>query len=120
MSLDNGVLKSRRDVEGGGVDLSISFDGDDSYPTDGTPDFTVFVESILAAIAAAASDKNVRGVENYEIVDISAGDCGQYVPSYDKANDNLFVRDGGDASWSEVADTTDLSTTTFNVTVFCK
>jgi len=120
MALANGVLKVRRDLEAGCADLNIEFDGDTSYPTGGTADFQDFVRDIVEAAAAAASDSNVRGAQSLEIVDIVPGDCGQYVPSYDKTNDKLFVRDGGSATWAEVANTTPLNGTKFNVTVLCR
>lgn len=120
MALANGVINSRRDVKGGGADINIEFDGDTSYPTGGTLEFQKFVRDLVEATGEAAVDKNVRGAQNLEIVDIVAGNCGQYVPSYDKSVDSLVVLDGGSATWAEVADTTPLNGTKFNLTVMCK
>jgi len=120
MSLGTGTIISRRDLQDGACDLNIQFAGDGAYPAGGTADFTAYVKDIVAVAAAAALDANVRGAQELEIVDVKAGDCGQYVPSFDLANDKLFVRDGGHATWAEVAPAVDLSGTTFNVTVMCK
>lgn len=120
MALANGAINARRDGFQGGVDLLIEFDGDSSYPTGGTADFTAFVNAIIAAAAAAAGDANVRGPETMTVVAVIPQDCGQYVPNFDIANDKLFVRDGGHATWDEVANTTDLHTTKFNVLVVCQ
>lgn len=119
MTLGTGTIKSRRNVDGG-VELRIQFAGDTSYPTGGTADFADYVNAIIATAAAAATDTNVRGPENLQIVDIVGGDCGQYVPFYDIDNDKLFVRDGGHATRDEVANTTALNGTPFNVTCVCK
>ncbi len=81
----------------------ISFAGDTSYPTGGTPDFEDLVQAKVG--------------DSREIIDIIPGNCGQYIPSYDKTNDKLLVLDGGTATWTEVANTTPLNGTTFNVTV---
>jgi hypothetical protein len=120
MSLGVGTLVSRRDGDDGAADLLISFDGDNAYPAGGTLDFTAYVRDIVAAVAAAATDKNVRGAESLEIDAVIPQNCGQYVPSFDKAADTLFVQDGGHATWAEVAPATDLSGTTFNLVVLCK
>lgn len=120
MSLANGVINSRRDSYQGGVDFLIEFDGDDDYATGGTADFTAFLNALIKTTAAAQSDSNVRGAEAMTILAVTPQDCGQYVPNFDVANDKLFVRDGGHATWDEVAATTDLSTTKFHVVVVCK
>jgi hypothetical protein len=97
-----------------------SFDGDDDYPTGGTADVQASLRTAIETAASGATDANVRGIENVTVVDVIPGDCGQYVPSWDYANGKLKVRDGGHATWDEVANTTDLSGTTFNVTFITK
>ena len=89
-----------------------SFAGDDAYPTGGTATAETALNTAIKTAAAAATDANVRGNENVEIVGIMDSDCGQYVPIWDAANNKLKMRDGGHATWDEVADTTDLSGTT--------
>lgn len=116
MALTNGALVARRDFYDGGFDIKISFSGDNAYPAGGTPDFQAFLQSIIAAVAAAATDKNVRGPENVEIIEIIAGECGVLIPRYDKANDKLKVFD---EALVENA-VPDISGTTFNVTCMCK
>lgn len=85
--------------------VNLSFDGDDSYPTGGTAGLEQLVRDAL-------------GGENVELLAVVAQDCGLFLPSYDKANDTLLVRNLTDGT--EVADTTDLSTTTFNVLAIAK
>ncbi len=81
-----------------------SFPGDGAYPTGGTVGFQ-------ALVRAATGVKEARTVQ--AVVDISGG--ATYYPVYDRANDKLkvFVR----ATGVEVADTTNLSATTFRVLV---
>lgn len=81
----------------------ISFAGDDDYPAGGTAG----LEALLAAKLGVTP----------EILAVVPGDCGQYVPSWDYTNKKMFVRDGGTATWTEVAPAFDLSGTTFNVAV---
>ncbi len=97
-----------------------SFLGDTSYTTNGSAGVQALLRTAIKTAAAAAGDANVRGIENVEIVDIIPGDCGQYVPSWTYATGLLKVRDGGHATWAEVANTTALNTTTFNVTFITK
>jgi len=77
------------------------------------------VRAAIKAKHAAASDANVRGEEDVSVVHVIPQDCGQYVPQYDYANDKLKVRDGGSATWAEVANTTDIHTTVFNLVAVC-
>jgi hypothetical protein len=100
--------------------LRMSFPGDDSYPTGGTTGFQELVRAAIAAKMAAATDANVRGRQNVEIEAVLPQNCGQYIPSYDKTNDTLFVQDGGSATLAQVGNGTNLSGTTFNVLVVCK
>lgn len=97
-----------------------SFDGEDDYPAGGTADVQAALRTAIETAAGAATDKNVRGIENVTIVDVIPGDCGQYVPSWDYANGKLKVRDGGHATWDEVTAAADISATTFNVTFITK
>ncbi len=118
MPVANVAINARRGNKDG-FELNIEFDGDATYPAGGTPSFTGVVKAAIKAAAAAATDKQVRGEENITIVDVVAGDCGQYVPQFVVASDKLFVRDGGHATWNEVAPG-DLSATKFNLTVLAK
>ena len=96
--------------------IKLSFAGDDSYPSGGTPDFNQYIRDAIAAAAAAAVDKNVRDEEGVSCIEVIAGNCGAYVPSYDSDNDKLYVRDIADGAQSSG----DLSTTTFEITAVCK
>lgn len=85
--------------------IRLSFVGDASYATGGSANFQAFVR-------AAVSGRAV------EVMDVIAGDCGDNVPYYDKTNDKLLTRVISTAA--EVANTTNLSGVTFNVTVLCQ
>ena len=100
--------------------IDLSFAGDGAYPTGGTLDFEATVNAAIAAAAALTTDHNVRAGQVVAIRAIVAFECGQYVPWYDKTNDTLFVRDGGHATWDEVANGTNLAGTTFNLTLLCE
>jgi len=78
----------------------ISFAGDGTYPAGGTPDFQTLVRA--------------KTGDSREIIDIIPGNCGVYLPMYDKANDKLFVYDRTTNAESAVAN---MSGTTFNLTV---
>lgn len=78
----------------------ISFTGDDAYPTGGTVAFQAKVQALFQ--------------DHREIVAVIPGICGGFRPVYDKANDKLVVYAAGGA---EVANTTNLGATTFNMTV---
>ncbi|HEU0080235.1 MAG TPA: hypothetical protein VFQ76_21490 [Longimicrobiaceae bacterium] len=87
----------------------ISFAADGAYPTGGTAAFETFVR---AAIARGAVD----------VIAVIPGDCGGYVPVYDRANDKLKVYYGdnnnaSDGPLVEVPNTTDLDAVTFNLTI---
>jgi hypothetical protein len=81
----------------------VSVPGDSAYPTNGT--------AFLAAFQAATGVKSTRVIDVVHDVGGIAG----YYPCYDKANGKLkiFVRTTG----VEVANTTDLSGTTFKLLV---
>lgn len=98
-------------------EIRMSFDGDDDYPAGGTPNFKTVLRAAIKAAAAAATDANVRGQENVDIVDVVPGDCGAFLPAYDLTNDKLIVKDD---DLVEVAPATDLSPTRFHVTALCK
>ena len=100
--------------------IAMSFAGDTSYPTGGTEDFTASVVAAVKTANAAKGDANVRGSENLTVLYVIDNGCGQYVPFFDAANDKLKVLDGGSATRAEVANTTPLNGTTFNVIVVCK
>jgi hypothetical protein len=99
--------------------INMEFAGDSSYPTGGSADFMEAVRDAIQTQMAAMPDANVRGRIDVSGVSIIGFECGQYVPWYDAANDKLFVRDGGHATWQEVPNGTNLSTTTFKLTVAC-
>lgn len=87
----------------------IEFAGDDAYPTGGT---TGFEDTVRSAVD--------RG--DIDVLAIIPDDCGGFVPVYDRDNDTLMVYQGdNDAAQDdplvEVPDTTDLSATTFKMTV---
>jgi len=119
MSLGTITIESVKLRKDGGQVIRMSFAGDDSYPTGGTATFSALVKTAVATAHAAAGDANVRGYESLAIQGVIPQDCGQYVPSYDKANDKLFVRDGGSATWAEVGSGVSLAGTTFNVLALC-
>ncbi len=98
--------------------VDVAFAGDGAYPAGGTPDFQELVRDAIETAMAAKTDANVRGRTNVSIVCVAGYDAGQYVPYYDAANDKLFVRDGGSATWAEASG--NLSTTTFKLTLLCK
>lgn len=79
----------------------ISFAGDGAYPTGGTAAFETTFRTKIGSTRT--------------IVAIIAEDCGVYRPSYDYANKKLKVRNLTDGT--EVSNATDLSGTTFNITV---
>ena len=84
----------------------ISFPGDTAYPTGGTADFEAFVQEALghnATVLAVIPAHSLTGATP-----------AVYHVRYDAANDKLLVLD---AALAEVADTTDLSGTTFQVLV---
>lgn len=87
--------------------LVISFTGDSSYPIGGYTAFSTFVAT------NTARSTNVVAVTGF-------GDKSgtSYTVQYDAANDTLKVRAG--ATGIELADTTDLSTVAFVVTVWSK
>lgn len=120
MALGTPTINAIRETRDGGQELLMSFDGDGNYPAGGTADFNDYVRDAIKTAHAAAADANIRGEERVAALAVVPQDCGQYVPSYDYANDKLFVRDGGDAAWAEVGAGTNLSGTGFNVLVVCK
>jgi hypothetical protein len=81
--------------------------GDGSYPTGGTASFTAYVQEKLA-----------RGVTVVSVHGIGIGGGSGYHLSYDKVNDKLKAHAG--ATGLEVANATDLSSVSFNATIFVK
>lgn len=78
----------------------ISFTGDTSYPTGGTPGF----KALLRA----------KSLDQRAPIAVITEAAGVYQASYDVDADKLVVRDGAGA---EVANTTNLSGTTFKLVV---
>jgi predicted CopG family antitoxin len=94
--------------EGGPViSARITFEGDDSYPTGGSADFSDFV---AAALGVKAGDLEVLAVIGQNLSD--------HELLYDKANDKLIVRVASTAA--EVANTTDLSSTDFEALILAR
>jgi hypothetical protein len=79
----------------------VSCTGDAAYPTGGT---AAFETTYRAKVGSSRT-----------IIDIIPGDCGLFVPSYTFATKKLKVRNFTDGT--EVTDTTNLGSTTFNFTV---
>lgn len=120
MALGTVTIVARQD-EGRMKTFKASFAGDGSYPTGGSTGLEALLRTAIETAAAAAADANVRGAEAVSIVDVQgAGGCGQYVPFWDFANQKLKVLDGGHATWAEVGNGTNLSTTTFQCTIVTK
>jgi hypothetical protein len=82
----------------------VSFAGDGAYATGGTADFQASVRADLGPAL--------------EVVEVISGIAGNYIAQYDKANDKLLIRQISDGA--EVANATDLSGTTFNLTLVCR
>lgn len=87
---------------------TVSFAGPASYPTGG-----------IAGFATALQAKTKSGRDPLVV---AAGDCGGYVPVYDKTNDKLKVywldpTAGAKGPLVEVDDTTNLGAVTFNLTI---
>ncbi len=105
MSLGTATVNLDEGRSGGPHPMTrITFDGDDSYPTGGTPNFQAAVRTAFGA--------------DLEVVDVIPGNCGDFLPSYDKATDKLFVRlisTGVEARGGQ-----NLSATSFNLTVIGK
>lgn len=90
----------------------LTFAGDGTYPAGGTPNFTTFLKTALAAAGAPAP-----GAEVLEVVQV---DASGYVLRYDKANDKLMVfeanSDAADGPLQQ-SSTANLSGQTFSVMV---
>jgi hypothetical protein len=111
MALGTIVVDNKTETPSGPVRFDqIHFPGDGAYGAGGTVGFQALVRTKL-------------GVGNVEILTIIPGDCGGYVPVYDKANDKLKVFEGNydaaDGPLQETA-TANLSGVTFNVTVISR
>jgi hypothetical protein len=82
----------------------ISFAGDSSYPSGGTPTFSTLFHALTK--------------DSRKILAVIGQDCGGYVVTYDETADKLKVWTGaGSAPLAEVASATNLSATTFVVVV---
>lgn len=87
---------------------AVSFPGDDAYPTGGTPNAQQFFRDLIG------DRVTVMDVVGYGY---AAGGALTHFVEYDNANDTLIVRV---LAGTEVVDTTDISATTFRVTVFSR
>lgn len=114
------TIEAREDAGNGLKLFKCSFAGDSAYPTNGSTTAETLLRAAITAAAVGATDKNIRGPEVVDIIDVIPGDCGQYVPSWTYATALLKVRDGGHATWNEVGNGTNLAATTFHVTFICK
>jgi hypothetical protein len=81
--------------------FSITFAGDSSYPTGGTASFNAYVQALLKREVKVAAV-------------LKAASTGVYTPIYDLANDTLYVEDKDGV---EVTNATNLSATTFKLTI---
>lgn len=109
MSLGTIVVDTKTETPTGPVRFDqIHFPGDGAYAAGGTPGFQALVRAKL-------------NVGNVEILTIIPGDCGGYLPVYDKANDKLkvYYGDNNNAADGPLVEnaTADLSGVTFNLTV---
>lgn len=111
------TIESVRETRDGGQEILMSFAGDGAYVAGGTADFNDAVREAIALKHAAASDKNVRGEEQVSVMYVVPVTAGVYVPSYDFANDKLFVYDNSTDAESVVAN---MSATTFRLVAVCK
>lgn len=119
MALTNIVVGARSDRDKV-IAINLQFNADNAYVAGGTPDFTDILRAAVAAVAAAATDANVRGAETLEILNVIPGYCGvRYQPAYDKANDKLVMIDTNAAPHIDAAPG-DLSGTTVQLTCVCK
>lgn len=116
MPLGTATIKARGDRVDHKV-IRLSFLGDDGYPAGGTPNFNAYVRAAIKAAADAASDKNVRGLEQVSVIEVVSGNCGAYQASYDIDDDKLYVQNMSDGAEATPGD---LSSTTFNVTAITK
>lgn len=117
MSLGTMTIQAVRETRDGGQELLISCAGDNAYVAGGTPNFNAALRAAIKAAAAAATDKNIRGQEDVACMYVVPQRAGVYVPSYDAANDKLFVYDNSTDAESIVAD---MSATTFEFVAVCK
>lgn len=117
MALGTMTIHSVRESRDGGQELLISCAGDGAYAAGGTPNFNAAVQAAIKALHAAATDHNVRGAEEVECQYVVPVTAGVYVPSYDFANDKLFVYDNSTDAESIVAN---MSGTTFTFVAVCK
>jgi hypothetical protein len=111
------TIHAVRETMDGGQEILLSCAGDNAYAAGGTPNFNAFLRTAIKAKAAAASDKNVRGIEDVECLYVVPQRAGVYAPSYDLANDKLFVYDNSTDAESVVAD---MSGTTFVFVAVCR
>jgi len=117
MSLGTMTIQAVRETRDGGQELLISCAGDGAYVAGGTPNFNASLQEAIKTAHAAATDKLVRGAEQVECLYVVPVRAGVYVPSYDYANDKLFVYDNSTDAESVVAN---MSGTTFEFVAVCK
>ncbi len=105
MSLGTITIDNDEGRSGGPYPLTLmQFAGDDSYPAGGTPNFQQLVRDVFKI--------------NLEVVAVLHGECGDCIPTYDKANDKLIVRLL--STGQEAGAGVNLSGTIFNVVVLGK
>lgn len=117
MSLGAITILAVRETVDGGQELVCSCAGDGAYAAGGTPNFNAALRAAIKTAHAAATDKNIRGEEAVACLYVVPARAGVYVPSYDYANDKLFVYDNSTDAESVVAN---MSGTTFEFTAVCK
>lgn len=117
MALGTMTILAVRETRDGGQELLISCAGDSAYGAGGTPNFNAALRAAIKAKAAASSDANIRAIEDVECLYVVPQRAGVYVPSYDIANDKLFVYDNSTDAESVVAD---MHATTFVFVAVCR
>ena len=106
MSLGTVVVRDSADAFSQIFVTTIEVPGDSSYPTGGTASISTVISTALASAKKGVVD----------VVAVLGGAIG-YTCLYDAANDKLIVLDD---AMAQVTNTTNLSATTFRLTVFYK
>jgi len=117
MALGTITIQAVRETKAGGQEILLSCPGDGAYVAGGTADFNATLQAAVKAYNDAKADANVRGHESVECMYVVPVRAGVYVPSYDFANDKLFVYDNSTDAESVVAN---MSGTTFEFVAVCK
>lgn len=106
MSLGTAVVRDTADAYSNIFCVTLECPGDSAYPTGGTAALSTYISTALASLKKGVVD----------IVAVFGGSL-LYTCLYNAASDKLLVLDG---TLAQVADTTDLSASTFRLTVLYK